>query len=171
MTDAQGERAELERIRRVADMLCSGHAALRDKYARRATALDLSILALATWLSALAFVAPRINTSLTPFGYDPQIWGGILSVATLFLSIVQLKTDWKGRSDAHRRSVDIYAEVKREAGYILAKGDIESGAFVGAIERYNMASAVGIQMPESEFLNQKRHHKMKVAGRREQISG
>jgi hypothetical protein len=158
-----GQRAELERIRRVADMLCSGHAALRDRYARKATALDLSILALTAWLSAIAFVAPRINVSLTPFGLDPQIWTGLLSVAALFLAIVQLRTDWKGRSDAHRRSLDVYAEAKREAGYILAKGEIEERAFIGVVERYNMASAVGIDIPEKEFLAQKRHHKMKVA--------
>lgn len=158
-----GQRAELERIRRVADMLCSSHAALRDRYAKRAMALDLSILALTAWLSALAFVAPRINISLTPFGFDPQIWTGLLSITTLLLAIVQLKTDWKGRSDAHRRSLDIYAEVKREAGYILARGEIEERALIGAVERYNMASAVGIDIPEKEFLAQKRHHKMKIA--------
>jgi len=164
MTDfTSDQRAELERIRRVADMLCSGHAALRDRYARWATTLDLSILALTAWLSAIAFVAPRIDTSLTPFGLDPQIWTGLLSVATLLLAIVQLKTDWKGRSDAHRRSLDIYAEVKREAGYILAKGRIEERAVIGVIERYNMASAVGIGIPEAEFLTQKRHHRLKVA--------
>src|ERR1041385_7032884 len=93
-----GQRSELARIRRVADMLCSSHAALRDRYARRATALDLSILALTAWLSAIAFVAPRINATLTPPSFDPQIWVGLLSVATLFLAIVQLKTNWKGRS-------------------------------------------------------------------------
>ncbi len=159
----EGQRAELERIRRVADMLCSGHAALRDRYAGRATALDLAILALTAWLSAIAFVAPRINASLIPFGVDSQIWTGLLSVTTLFLAIVQLKTDWKGRSDAHRRSLDVYAEVKREAGYILAKDEIEERAFNNVLERYNLASAVGIEIPEREFLAQKRHHKMKVA--------
>jgi hypothetical protein len=158
-----GQRSELARIRRVADMLCSSHAALRDRYARRATALDLSILALTAWLSAIAFVAPRINATLTPPSFDPQIWVGLLSVATLFLAIVQLKTNWKGRSDAHRRSLDIYAEVKREAGYILARGEIEDRAVVGVLERYNMASAVGIEIPEKDFLVLKRHHKLKVA--------
>ena len=164
MTDpTNDQRVELERIRRVSDMLCSGHAALRDRYARWATTLDLTILSLTAWLAALAFVAPRVGVSLTPFNLDPQIWTGLLSVAALLFAIVQLKTDWKGRSDAHRRSLDIYAEVKREAGYILAKGYIEERALFGVIERYNMASAVGIGIPESEFLAQKRHHKLKVA--------
>src|ERR1700722_2799198 len=123
-----GLREEPGRIRSVPDMLCTGHAGLRDRYARMALALDLGILALATWLSAIAFVAPSINVSLTPFGLDSQLWVGLLSVATLFLGICQLKTNWKGRSDAHRRTLDGYAEVKREAGYLLAAGDSDDQA-------------------------------------------
>src|ERR1700693_3826156 len=101
--EEQGLREDIGRIRSVSDMLCTGHARLRDHYAHRALGLDLSILALSSWLSALAFVAPNINLSLTPFGLNSQLWMGLLSVATLFLAVVQLRTDWKGRSDAHRR--------------------------------------------------------------------
>jgi hypothetical protein len=163
MISGEGMREELRRIREVSDMLCSGHAGLRDRYARMALALDLSILALATWLSALAFVAPSVNLSLTPFGLDSQLWTGLLAVAVVFLSIVQLKTDWKGRSDAHRRTLDSYAEVKREAGYLLASGELDEQACRRVLARYDMASAVGIEMPERLFLAQKRRHKMKVA--------
>ena len=101
---------------------------------------SLSILALATWLSAIAFVASSINVSLTPFGLDCQLWTGLLSVAVLFLSIVQLKTDWKGRSDAHRQTLDIYAEVKREAGYFLATGELDEavGRRMSAPLRYGV---------------------------------
>jgi hypothetical protein len=158
-----GFRSELERIRRVADMLCSGHAGLRDLYARRALILDLSILGLSVWLTALAFVEPRLNLSLTPFGLEPQLWTGILSVGVLFLSITQLKTDWKGRSDAHRRTVDTYAEVKREAGYLLASHESDEQGRRRVLARYDMASAVGIEMPERFFLREKRRHRMKVA--------
>jgi hypothetical protein len=163
MSAENGLREELGRIRRVSDMLCTGHAGLRDRYARMALALDLSILALSAWLSALAFVAPNINRSLTPFGLDSQLWIGVLSVATLFLAIIQLRTDWKGRSDAHRRTLDNYAEVKREAGYLLATGEFEDHACRRVLARYDMASAVGVELPERYFLKQKRRHKMKVA--------
>jgi hypothetical protein len=163
MSDGDGLHEELGRIRRVSDMLCTGHAGLRDHYARMATALDLSILALSTWIAALAFVEPRLNVTLTPFGLDPQLWSGLLAVATLFLAIVQLKTDWKGRCDAHRRTVDVYAEVKREAGYLLASGQFDDLACRRVLARYDMASAVGVEMPERFFLKQKRRHKMKVA--------
>jgi hypothetical protein len=114
-------------------------------------------------LAALAFVAPRLNLSFTPFALDPQLWTGLLSVATLFLAIAQLKTDWKGRSDAHRRTLDDYAEVKREAGYLLASGELDEQACRRVLARYDMASVVGVEMPERFFLSEKRRHKMKIA--------
>jgi hypothetical protein len=156
-------REEVERIRRVSDMLCTAHAGLRDRYARRALLLDLSILGLSSWLVALAFVQPQINLALTPLGMDPRLWGGLLAVATFFLTIVQLKTNWKGRSDAHKRTLDLYAEVKREAGYLLASGTFDEAASRRVLARYDIASAVGVEVPENDFLPQKRRHRLKIA--------
>ena len=154
---------ELERIRRVSDQLCSSHAVLRDKYARRAMAIDIIVLAFATWLVALAFVDPALNVRLTPFGINDRLWVGSLAVATFFLTLVQFKTDWKGRSDSHKRTSEIYAEVKREAGYVLASTPINDPAARRVFARYDLASAVGVAVPENEFLRQKRKHLIKVA--------
>jgi hypothetical protein len=87
----------------------------------------------------------------------------VLSLTTFFLTLVQFKADWKGRADAHKRTLDIYAEVKREAGYLLASGDIEEASCRRVLSRYDLASAVGVEIPESEFLPQKRRHKIKIA--------
>lgn len=162
MTERKTIREELERVRRVSDALCSGHAALRERYSRRALVLDLAILFLTTWLVALAFVPPPISDQLNPLSVDTRIWMGFLAVGTFLLSLVQLKTDWKTRADAHRRTVDLYAEVKREAGYVLSDGNLDEEACRRVFSRYDMASAVGVEMPESEFLKQKRRHKIKV---------
>jgi hypothetical protein len=154
---------ELKRVRQVADMLCTGHAILRDRFARWALAADLAVLGLSTWIVALAFVDPVINAKLTPRDLNPTIWGGCLAIGVFFLSIVQLKTDWKGRADAHRRTLDLYAEVKREAGYILASPELEESACRRVLSRYDMASAVGIELPERDFLYLKKRHRIKIA--------
>jgi hypothetical protein len=161
-TPPDGSRDELERIARVADMLCSGHSDLRDRYLVRALALDLAILSASTWLVALSFVEPKINVSLTPFAWDPQIWIGMLGAVVFFLSVLQLKTDWKGRADAHRRTSDIYAEVKRETRFLLSARTIEEIEWRRILAKYDMATSVGIAMPETEFLAQKRRHRIKV---------
>jgi len=156
-------REELERIRRVADMLVTGHANLRDRYSRRATLLDLAVMALSTWLTAIVFIEPRINIKLTPFGFDPQLWIGFLGIFTFFLSIVQLRVDWKGRSDAHKRSFDLYSEVKRECGYLLAsQKPLTPDSCQRVLSRYDLATEVGTHLPENEFLAQKRNHLQKI---------
>ncbi len=163
MNSDDAARGELTRICRVSDMLCTGHAALRDRYARLAFSLDLLTLAVSTWLVALAFVEPKLNVTLTPFGWDSQVWVGALSTGVFFLTLVQIKTDWKGRSDAHKRTLDVYAEVKREAGYLLSAGEYDHDACQRVFSRYDMAASVGVPIPEAEFLKQKQHHLMKIA--------
>jgi hypothetical protein len=74
----------------------------------------------------------------------------------------QLKTDWKARSDAHKRTLDLYAEVKREAGYLLASNSTDENEVRRVISRYDMASAVAIEIPEKYFLRLKRSHRVKV---------
>jgi hypothetical protein len=163
MTQATDTLDHVARIRRVADSMCSAHAGIRDKLGRRALFLDIAILALSTWLVALAFVEPRIGLELTPFGLSDKMWIGMLAVATFFLSVVQLKTDWKGRADAHDRTLGAYAAVKREAGYVLASEIADENAHRRIIDRYDMAAAICVPIPEREFLKQKRRHLLKIA--------
>jgi hypothetical protein len=163
MTPLTGVAEELQRVRRVSDALCTSHAALRDRFSRRAVVLDLLVLGLSTWLVALAFVEPNIGMKLTPFSWDTQIWVGALAVATFFLTVLQLKTDWKAKADAHRRTLELYAEVKREAGYVIASGEFDDVACRRVLSRYDMASASGIEIPEADFLKLKKRHRTKVA--------
>ena len=154
---------EIRRIRRVSDQLSTGHAILRDRFGRKALTLDLLTLASSTWIVALAFVSPEFAARLTPFHWSSTLWLGTLSATTFFASIVQIKTDWKSRSDAHKRTLDLYAEVKREAGYFLASKETDEAAYRRVLSRYDMASAVGIEIPESVFLSLKREHRIKVS--------
>jgi hypothetical protein len=146
----------------VADMLCTSHAVLRDRFALRALLLDIFSLSLSTWIVALAFVSPEIGSRLTPFQWNTRIWLGILSVGTFVLTLVQLKTDWKTKSDAHKRTLDLYAEVKREAGYLMATSDFDEDNYRRVLSRYDLASAVGVEVPEKNFLSLKRRHGLKV---------
>jgi len=155
-------RCELKRIARVADTMCTAHAGLRDSYRRWALGLDLAVLLPSAWLVALAFVDPRINVTLTPAGFNPQIWIGLFAVVVFGLSIVQLRVDWKGQANAHARAFDGYAEVKGDARFLLASAqEITEQACQPIFARYRAAGVTPI--PESQFLRQKRRHLLKVA--------
>jgi hypothetical protein len=45
----------------------------------------------------------------------------------------------------------------------LASGELDEQASRRVLARYDMASAVGVEMSERSFLTQKRRHKLKVA--------
>ncbi len=155
---------ELQRIYRVADMLCSAHARLRDRYTRWGLWIELVVLGLSLWLVALAFVEPTINVSLTPRWFEPRIWVGVLGTSTFFLTLFQLRTDWRGRADAHKRSFAMYAGVKDECGQLLStSSEITPQAFAQLRARYGLAARLGEEISEREFLRQKRHHRVKVA--------
>jgi hypothetical protein len=147
----------------VSDQLCSAHASLRDHFLWLALSLDIAILLLSAWIVAMAFLDPAIAPYVTPPHLPAQIWIGLLSVLTFCLTLVQFRTDWKSRSEAHSRSFALYAEVKREAGYLLASANaIPEREFQRLASRYDMASDVGTGIPEGEFLRQKQKHHIKV---------
>lgn len=163
MSDA-ALRTQIEHMQRVADQLCSAHAALRDRFANRQFYCDVVILLLAGWTTCMGFVDPHLTSWLTPPHLEAPLWIGLLGAFTFGLTLVQFKADWRGRSEAHQRSFTMYAEVKREAGYLLAEqGQIASRDFQRLADRYDMASDVGAGVPEKDFLPLKRRHKMKVA--------
>jgi hypothetical protein len=155
---------ELKRIHRVSDMLCSAHAAMRDHQARKAAILDISILGLSIWLLALVFVDPAINVVVTPLHLNPTLWLGLVSVLTFFLSMLQVKVDWKGRADKHAQALAMYASVKRECSYLLASERVlPKNECHNVLARYEMAGSLGVEIPEKDFLKQKRRHLLKIA--------
>jgi hypothetical protein len=164
MAETPDTRGEIERISRVADMLVTAHSTLSDRYARWAFFLDAAILGLSVWLTSVVFVEPKIGVTLTPFHLEPQIWIGLLSIFTLFLSVVQLRVDWKGRSDAHRRSADMYSVVKSESRRSLQSGATLTGDQARELfTKYDLSANLGCEVPEAQFLKMKRMHLIKVA--------
>lgn len=165
MSQSEPERRkELVRITRVADQMCSAHAHLRDRHTFRALALDIGVLGLSTWTVALVFVDPAINARLTPPGFEPLIWVGLLSIGTFFLSLLQLRLDLKGRAEAHRRSMRLFADVKALVGAALKRGtDITSPEYQRLSERYALANELAAEVPERDFLESKQRHVIKVA--------
>jgi hypothetical protein len=162
MTSHPNHLAELERIKRVADTLCTAHAGLYDRYSKYAFGLDILTLALSTWLAALAFVDPRIGRRLTPLNFDSTIWIGLLAIATFFLTLIQMKADLKGRADSHRRALETYSAVKREAGYAIG-ASFDEVTCRRVMDRYDMAGVVSVSVPEGEFVRQKRRHYIKIS--------
>ena len=156
-------RNEVLRILRVSDMLATGHSNLRDKFKRRAFVMDVSIIASSVWLTSVVFVEPKIGLTLTPFHLDPQIWVGLLSIATLFLSVAQLRVDWKGQSDSHGRCCEMHSRIKAKCRNLLESKEVLVREDAHELfTQYGLSSELGCPIPENEFLRQKNKHLTKV---------
>lgn len=161
MTDEEIS-ARLKNIKRVADQTCSAHSMLRDRYSAQAFGLDLIILSASAWTLALSFADPAIALKLTPFRVPPVIWTGLMGIAIFIATLAQLKLDLKGKSDGHRRACEAHADVKKAAGDASRReGDPDRLTEVEA--RLALATAVGVPIPEKEFVKLKRQHLQKVA--------
>jgi hypothetical protein len=135
---------------------------LGDRYAGRATALDILVLAASAWIDSLAFVDPALAVWLTPFRLPSTLWIGLMSVAAFVATLLQSRLDLKALADAHRRAADAPAEVKKVAKDAeIAGGGMEMLAAVQA--KLALVSGVGVKIPEGEFIRQKGIHLRKVA--------
>ena len=153
---------EIASIERKSDQACSIQARLRDKYQRRANMLDYGLMATSTYLMGLTLVEPTIGLSLS-FGFDRLILITVMSLTIFFLSIVQFKSDWKMKTQAHQRSVTEYAKVKAECRTITSGTRTATAAELQRIrESYDIVTDIGTYIPDSEFLSGKGHHKRKV---------
>ena len=160
----QDMQEELERMRRVADQLCSCHAMLRDRFARLSFYLDIGLLVVTAWLTVIALIDQKFYPWVVPNWIEPSLGIGLLGFFTFCGVLFQFKSDWRGKSEAHGRTHAMYSEVKREAGYILATSEtVEPKEFQRLATRYDMASDSGIPIPDKLFLKLKKMHLQKVA--------
>lgn len=164
MTDATEDyREELKRLRRISDMLCTAHSVERERFRRKAMTLDIIIMLGSLYLVSMAFVDPIINNALTPFGLKPVIWTGMVAIFIFGFSILQLIVDWKGRADAHERSFRMYAEAKSNCiEWLNGTSAIPKEVYNRVSARYDMASDIGIHIPDSRFLKLKQKHLLKI---------
>lgn len=154
--------AEIASIERKSDQSCSVHARMRDQYAWRANMLDSVLMAAATYLVGLALVEPALGVTLS-FGFERTKLNAILTLITLFLTIVQFKNEWKARAQAHQKSAEGYANIKTECRALRAEGNPVTALDYQRIRhQYEAVTAIGTEIPDNKFLGGKAYHLRKV---------
>lgn len=152
----------LLRRERIADMMLTAHATLRDRYAARALVLDVLTLLLATVLCATVFVDPAVLTSLHVTADSARVVLGVTSIAVFLASILTLRLDWKERAARHNVACTILAGIKARCR------DLRSGAGTASSElpEFLRASAEALNglpaIPEKRFVALKARHRFKV---------
>jgi hypothetical protein len=160
----EGLKKELERVRRVSDMLISIHSMLRDGYSRKSTAVDCALFASSIILAALIFMDPLLLGWLPLSAIGSRVLLGAFALVTFFLSLVTFRVDWKSKAELHKRAAEAYANIKLETQELLITFEgINDTEIQKLLVRYRDLGEICIAIPEASFLRLKRKHKMKVA--------
>lgn len=154
------DRSDLERLRDVADMMCSAHAWLRDRFSRQSRALDVVILLLSAWVTVLGLAETSIAAKLAPFSLAPTLWAGCLGAGTFGLVLLQTLLDLRSSSDQHARAFDLYFAIRVTAATALADGAVVRSA---EIERLEASKPLVVPVPDRLFIRAKQRHLRKLA--------
>jgi len=165
MTSTKDEiKNELQRIRRVSDMLTSMHSVLRDEYSRKSTIVDCALFGSLIILVALVFVDPALLGWLPLSASGSRILMGVFALITFFLSLVVFRVDWKPKSDLHKRAAEAYSRIKLECQELLMTFNTASDTEIQKLlVRYRDLGEICVAVPEGSFLRLKNKHKLKVA--------
>src|SRR5437667_89052 len=117
------ERADLKSQARVVDMMLTMHSILASRYRTRAQTLEISLIAISVALVATTFLDPQVLSFLSISPERARILIGTSSILVLFLSVLSLIVDWKGRATQHREAFNTLIPLKSEWRDILSNYD------------------------------------------------
>jgi len=152
---------ELQRVRRVSDMMVTAHCYLGEHYLRLYILTDVMIFICSILLCVLAFVDRE--TLLNYLGQYYSYIIGIFSVATLIFAYASSKFDWKVKAVEHKNASQKYFEIKKECDAL--EKEISEGKTIDmntVIRKHETCSNMLIKIPEDLFLKCKKHHLLKV---------
>lgn len=146
----------------VSDMLLTAHALRRDYFSKIALAIDLAALVLSIAAISFSFynadqAAPQ-DVFLIGIEFLP-----IIGLITFVLTIIQLRTNPKGKSDQHSQAYKTLTTLKFELSEFLLKSDsqIKTG-FPSIRKYYTLAMNSCPAIPENVFLKAKAIHRTKI---------
>jgi hypothetical protein len=154
---------EFDRKLRVLDQSLSMHTTQRDRYARRALVVDLTLLAGSVVFCASSFASDEALSHLGPTPQHVRLALQAFSVLAFMVSVLSLRIDWKGTSARHGDSA---AKVSRAVA-TFRKGRQADGSW--PIEKSDELDAVyweamhnSVPIPEASFVKLKARHLRKV---------
>ena len=160
----EGLKKELERVKRVSDMLITMHSVLRDEYSRKSIAVDCALFASSIILAALVFMDPLLLGWLPLSATGSRVLLGVFALVTFFLSLVIFRVDWKSKAELHKRAAEAYSHIKLECNKLLIPFNTTADTEIHKLlTRYSDLGEICVAVPEGSFLRLKNKHKFKVA--------
>jgi hypothetical protein len=153
---------ELRRKRRVLDQTLTGHSLLRDLYERRALVLTLLILALSIVATSVAFLSGESTVSILGVRARVQTWVGVLTATIFFLTLIDLRVDWRQRAGAHNEAARRLGRLKGVFRVATVRDGVVDAGGVDLNADYDATMEQLPPIPDKRFLWVKAKHTRKV---------
>jgi len=145
------------------DQMLSMHAALRDKFKRRALLLNLSLLLASVFLCAFVFADKSL---FILFGLKPELVNffiGTTSLLCFAFSLVEYRVDWQGQAALHADAVKKLSSLKADYRGVFSKysgNNEEENQMLS--KKYKSVMDSIVEIPEASFANLKAKHLRKI---------
>jgi len=158
---AKSKIKEVERMRRVSDMLITGHELLKNRYMFLSLLTDVSIFVCSLSLCILAFVEPdKLSIYI---GAKAKVVVGLFSFFTLVMTCLTGRLDWRVKAEKHASSAQKYFDFKKECNDSSDKVKIgDAGTIAKLNEMYKAVSSSTEKISDKYFLKIKKKHNLKV---------
>lgn len=153
---------ELRRKRRVLDQMLTGHSLLRDRYERRALILTLLILGLSIVATSVAFLSGESTVSILGIRARVQTWVGVLTATIFFLTLVDLRVDWRQRAGAHDDAARRLGRLKGIFRVAVVHDGVVDAGGVDLNADYDSTMEQLLPIPDKRFLWVKAKHTRKI---------
>jgi len=153
---------ELKRNFKVIDMMLTMHSILRDRNKRYAFCLDIALLFLSVVIVATVWLDPEIVNSLHISMKVTKIVLGICSIVFFFLSLLELRADWRVRAERHNQACETLGKLKAECREILDSGDPNPQCIRDQCQACSWALNSLVKIPDSKFNKLKTRHIKKI---------
>ena len=153
---------ESNRQYEVIDMLLTGHSWLRDRYARWALILNLCLLGSVVLLNACVFIGDDTLRILVQSPEAAKFVIGVFSIIVFFVSLVEYRLDWKGKSVLHEDAAKKLTSLKLEYrnAYDEFHGTDEE-TNLQLTKKYERVQEDMVKIPDSLFNAAKSRHLLK----------
>lgn len=157
-------KEENEREYRVLNQSLSMHSVLSQEFARKERRLNISLLLVSAVLCAFTFAEDPVLSLLSVSPAVAKLLIGVCSAFVFGLSIVELKVNWSGVSEAHADAARRLAGLKMEYRKVYASlATDKTSQWAMLSQKYAEVSGALRPINERQFTRLKAHHATKVA--------
>ncbi|MFJ2891352.1 hypothetical protein ACIO53_35455 [Streptomyces sp. NPDC087305] len=162
MTDRiQESLNEIDRQRRLVDQSTTAHSIIRDRYRRRSTFMNCSLLSSSVLATAFAFASGDASIEVFGFSALRSTVLGWFAVVTFATTLIDMVLDWRGATQRHDDAVRQLASLKMEYRTVPMPGEEEQERD-RLSQRYQVVMDGIASVPDGEFNALKSKHLRKI---------